>query len=115
MSSRGGLVAYLGTNSVLQTVERIEAGDERARKVFEAMCYNTAKQIGAMAATLSGRVDGILLTGGIAYCDRVVDYLREHCEFIAPVTVYPGENELKSLVLNALMVLRGTVSPRVYL
>lgn len=115
VSSRGGLVAYLGTNSVLQTVERIEAGDERARKVFEAMCYNTAKQIGAMAATLSGRVDGILLTGGIAYCDRVVDYLREHCEFIAPVTVYPGENELKSLVLNALMVLRGTVSPRVYL
>ncbi|MDE6623999.1 MAG: butyrate kinase [Alistipes sp.] len=115
VSSKGGLVAYLGTNSVLQTVERIQAGDERARKILEAMCYNTAKQIGAMAATLSGRVDGILLTGGIAYCDFVVDYLREHCGFIAPVAVYPGENELKSLVLNALMILRGTAVPQAYL
>ena len=114
VSSRGGLVAYLGTNSVVQATERAERGDDRARKVLEAMCYNIAKQICAMAAPLSGRTDAILLTGGIAYSDYVVSYIRTHCSFLAPVVVYPGENELESLVLNALMVLRGTVEPKCY-
>ena len=91
--ARGGLVAYLGTNSVMEVMGRIAEGDQRAQKVLDAMCYNIAKQIGAMAAALSGRVDGILLTGGIAYNEPVTDYLRDRCGFIAPVTVYPGENE----------------------
>lgn len=114
ISSKGGLVAYLGTNSVIQVMERIEKGDQRARRVLEAMCYNIVKQIGAMAAALSGRVDGILLTGGIAYNEPVTEYIRTHCSFIAPVTVYAGENELEALVANALVVLRGTVAPKVY-
>lgn len=114
VSSKGGLVALLGTNSVMQVMERIAAGDERARKVMDAMCYNIAKQIGAMAAALAGKVHAILLTGGIAFNAPVTDYIREQCSFIAPVVVYPGENELEALVMNALVVLRGIITPKVY-
>lgn len=114
VSSQGGLVAHLGTNSVQQTMERIAQGDERARKVMDAMCYNIAKQICAMSAPLSGKVDAILLTGGIAFNEPVVAYIRDHCSFLAPVTVYPGENELESLAINALVVLRGIIEPKVY-
>ena len=78
------------------------------------MCYNVSKQIGAMAAALSGKVDGIVLTGGISYNEPVVEYIREHCGFIAPITVYPGENELEALVKNALVVLHGVITPKVY-
>ena len=114
VSSKGGLVAYLGTNSVIQVVERIAQGDQRARKVLDSMCYNISKQLGAMAAALSGNVQSIILTGGIAYNEPIVEYIREHCSFIAPITVYPGENELEALVINALVVLRGTIVPKVY-
>lgn len=114
ISSKGGLVALLGTNSVIQVVERIQQGDERARKVLDAMCYNIAKQIGAMAAALAGQVDGILLTGGIAFNEQIVGAIRERCSFIAPVSVYPGENELEALAINALVVLRGVIQPKIY-
>ena len=115
ISSKGGLVALLGTNSVIQVMERIGQGDERAAKVLDAMCYNIAKQIGAMAAAMAGKVDGILLTGGIAYNEPVVEAIRERCSFIAPVHVYAGENELEALALNALVVLRGVIEPKKYL
>lgn len=114
ISSKGGLVAYLGTNSVMEVMQRIGQGDQRAQKMLEAMCYNISKQIGAMGAVLAGKVDGILLTGGIAYNNPVVEYIREHCSFIAPLTVYPGENELEALAVNALVVLRGVITPKVY-
>ena len=114
ISSKGGLVAYLGTNSVIQVMERIAQGDQRAKKVLDAMCYNIVKQIGAMAAALSGSVQAIVLTGGIAYNEPVVEYIRERCSFIAPIAVYPGENELEALVTNALVVLRGVTTPKVY-
>ena len=107
-------MAYLGTNSVMEVMGRIAEGDQRAQKVLDAMCYNIAKQIGAMAAALSGRVDGILLTGGIAYNEPVVEYIRERCSFIAPIAVYPGENELEALVTTALVVLRGVITPKAY-
>ena len=96
-------------------MERIGQGDERAAKVLDAMCYNIAKQIGAMAAAMAGKVDGILLTGGIAYNEPVVEAIRERCSFIAPVHVYAGENELEALALNALVVLRGVIEPKKYL
>ncbi len=114
ISSKGGLVAYLGTNSVAEVMERIAQGDRRSQKMLDAMCYNIAKQIGAMAAALGGRVDGILLTGGIAFNRPVVEYIESHCSFIAPVTVYPGENELESLAINALNILHGIEIPKVY-
>ena len=105
-------MAYLGTNSVIQVMERIAQGDQRAKKVLDAMCYNIVKQIGAMAAALSGSVQAIVLTGG--YNEPVVEYIRERCSFIAPIAVYPGENELEALVTNALVVLRGVITPKVY-
>ena len=79
-----------------------------------AMCYGISKQIGAMAAAMCGRVDAVILTGGIAHNEFVVRYIEQHCSFIAPVSVYPGENELESLVANARVVLRGTIVPKVY-
>ena len=110
LAGQGGLVAHLGTNSMMQVSERIAQGDEKARLVAEAMCYGISKQIGAMAAAMCGRVDAVILTGGIAHNEFVVRYIEQHCSFIAPVSVYPGENELESLVANALVVLRGTMS-----
>ena len=114
LAGQGGLVAHLGTNSMMQVSERIVQGDEKARLVAEAMCYGISKQIGAMAAAMCGRVDAVILTGGIAHNEFVVRYIEQHCSFIAPVSVYPGENELESLVANALVVLRGTIVPKVY-
>lgn len=114
LAGKGGLVAHLGTNSMMTVMERIEQGDEKAKLVADAMCYSVSKQIGAMAAALAGRVDAILLTGGIAFNAPVVKAIEEYCAFIAPITVYPGENELESLVTNALVVLRKVITPKVY-
>ena len=89
LAGQGGLVAHLGTNSMMQVSERIAQGDEKARLVAEAMCYGISKQIGAMAAAMCGRVDAVILTGGIAHNEFVVRYIEQHCSFIAPVSVYP--------------------------
>ena len=103
----GGLYSYLGTKD-LEVVERkIVAGDERAALVFQAMGYQIAKEIGAMATVLRGRVDAILLTGGMAHSGRLVSDLKERVQWIAPVAVYPGEDELQALAEGALRVLRG--------
>ena len=114
LAGKGGITAHLGTNSVVEVVERIEAGDEQARLVLDAMCYNISKQIGSMAAVLSGDVDGILLTGGIAYSDYVVERIVKRCSFIAPVSVYAGEIEMEALADSALAVLRGEVEAKRY-
>lgn len=114
VSSKGGLMAHLGTNSVIEVVERVERGDTHAELVLDAMCYNVAKLIGAMATVLSGRVDAILLTGGIAYSAPIVEAIEARCSFIAPIAVYPGENELEALALNVLGVLRGETLPKEY-
>ena len=116
LAGKGGLVAHLGTSSVQEICEvRIEKEkDEHAREVMEAMCFNIAKQIGGMAAILCGKVDAIILTGGIAYNEYVNVRVKEACEFIAPVHVYPGENELEALAANALMVLKGELEPKTY-
>ena len=114
IAGAGGLMAHLGTSSVMEVIERINAGDEKARLVLETMCFNICKQIGAMAAVMGGRVDAVILTGGIAYNPFVVDLVKHHCEFIAPVRVYPGENELESLAMNALLALRGEVPVKEY-
>lgn len=114
LAGRGGITAHLGTNSVVEVVKRIESGDGQARLVLDAMCYNISKQIGAMAAVLAGDVDGILLTGGIAYCDYVVSRIVDRCSFIAPVSVYAGEIEMQALADAALSVLRGEAAAKQY-
>ena len=91
-----------------------EKGDEEAAGVFHAFTYQVAKEVGAMAAVLNGKVDQILLTGGIAYSDYVTSEIKEKVGFIAPITVYPGEDELLALAQGALRVLNGEEKPLVY-
>ena len=111
---KGGLFAHLGTTSVPEVLDRIIAHDLHAMLILRAMCYSIAKEIGAMAVALKGEVDAILLTGGIAHSKRVTDFIADHVDFIAPIFVYPGENELKALSENALAVLRGERSAKTY-
>lgn len=104
---RGGLFAHLGTSSVPEILDRIDHGDLHAMLILRAMCYTTAKAIGEMAISLKGHVDAILITGGVAHSKRLTDFIADHVDFIAPIYVYAGENELESLAMNALAVLNG--------
>ena len=103
----GGLFAYLGTRDLIEVERRIDAGDREAAMVFEAMIHQIGKEAGAMAAVLKGKVDAVLLTGGIAHSERVVRQLRSYLEWIAPVRVYPGEDELQALAEGVFRVLNG--------
>jgi butyrate kinase len=114
LTGKGGLVAYLGTNDAYEVEKRALAGDERARMIYEAMAYQVAKEIGAMSTVLKGKVDAILLTGGIAYGKPFVDFLTDRIRHISPVYVYPGEDEMRALAMNGLMVLKGETEPLVY-
>ena len=114
ISGRAGLAAHLGTTDVPAIVARIAEGDQHAELVLNAMVYQTAKSIGAAATVLCGRVDAILLTGGIAHSDYVVSRLTERVSFLAPVHVYPGEDELEALAQNALGALRGELEVQKY-
>lgn len=112
---KGGLAAYLGTNSALEVQKRIAEGDEYAERVYRAMAYQIVKWIGRMAAVLKGEVDVIVLTGGLAYDEKyLVPWIREKVSFIAPVKVYPGGDEERALALSVLRVLRGEEEPKNY-
>lgn len=104
---RGGLVAHLGTNNVRDALARSEAGDRKASLVIEAMAYNIAKEIGSMAVALRHRADAIILTGGIAYNRAVTQHIEAMVSFLAPVVVFPGEDELEALAMSGLRVLQG--------
>jgi butyrate kinase len=103
----GGLFAYLGTRDLMEVERRIDAGDPEAAAVFEAMVYQIGKEAGAMAAVLEGEVDAVLLTGGMAHSERLVERLRGYVDWIAPVAVYPGEDELQALAEGVFRVLDG--------
>src|SRR6266567_1078070 len=103
----GGLFAYLGTRDLQEVERRIDAGDPHASVVYDAMVYQIAKEIGAMAAVLQGQVDAVLLTGGMAHSERLVNCLRSYIDWIAPVSVYPGEDELRALAEGVFRVLNG--------
>jgi butyrate kinase len=103
----GGLFAYLGTRDLQEVERRVDAGDAKAALVLEAMIYQIAKEAGAMAAVLEGKVDALLLTGGMAYSQRMVAELTRYLEWIAPIKVYPGEDELQALAEGVFRVLNG--------
>jgi butyrate kinase len=103
----GGMFAYLGTRDLKEVERRMDSGDDGAGAVWEAMIYQVAKEAGAMAAVLEGRIDAILLTGGMAHSERLVGKLRAYIEWIAPVAVYPGEDELRALAEGVFRVLDG--------
>lgn len=110
----GGWMDLLGTADALEVERRIEEGDKYAKLVYEATGYQIAKDIGAYAAVLFGDVDGILLTGGLAYSEYMVRIITQMTEFIAPVQVFPGEFEMEGLASGALRVLRGIEYPKFY-
>lgn len=107
ITGQGGLVAYLGTSDAREVGRMIDGGDNRALLVYQAMAYQIAKEIGEMATVLEGQVDAVILTGGLAHDARLVDWITRRIRFIAPVLVYPGENEMEALRDAALRVLAG--------
>lgn len=107
IAGQAGLMAHLGTTDVKEIIGRIEAGDKKAQLLIEAMIYQTAKCIAAEGAVLCGKVDAVLITGGMAHADYITTRLRQRVSFLAPVHIYPGEDEMQALALNALAVLRG--------
>ena len=114
IAGQAGLTAHLGTNNMREILKRIKDGDEHAQLLVDAMLYHTAKQIAAEAAVLCGQIDAILLTGGMAHSDYIVSELRRRIGFLAPVYVFPGEDEMEALALNALAVLQGKRQAKVY-
>ena len=114
VAGRAGMSAHLGINDLREALKRIDEGDDHARLIVNAMIYHTAKHIAALSAVLRGKVDAILLTGGMAHSDYMVSRLKEYLSWLAPIAVYPGENEMLALAQNALAVLNGEISPKTY-
>jgi len=110
----GGLVAYLGTNDAMEVENRIRQGEEKARLVYEAMAYQVAKEIGACSTVLKGSVDAVVITGGLAHSEMLVGLIIDRISFIAPVKVFPGEDELKALAAGGLRVLAGIEEAKNY-
>lgn len=115
ITGKGGFVSYLDTNDAREVEDRAMAGDEEALKIYNAMGYQVAKEIGSVAPVLHGQVDAIILTGGIAYSKHMVNFIKERVAFIAPVKVYPGEDELLALAEAANRVLSGEEEANLYL
>ena len=107
ITKKGGMLAHLGLNDLRKCENLIKEGDEHASLVIESMAYQVSKEIGAMSAALEGWVDAIILTGGLAYSNRFTGLIKQRIGLIAPVKVYPGEDEMNALASGALRVLRG--------
>ena len=114
IKGKSGAVAHLGTNSGIEIGKRIEAGDAKAALFYEAMAYQISRDIGAAVATLSGKVDAVLLTGGLAYDKRLTNWIKDRVDFVAPVVIYPGENEMEALAFGVLRVLEGQEKAKQY-
>jgi len=115
LTRSGGLSAYLGTNMANQVKDRVLAGDQQAEEVFKAMAYQVAKEIGACAVVLKGKVDAIVVTGGVAFNKIFTDWIKERVSFVSPkFLVYPGEDEMPALAAGALRVLKGDERAREY-
>jgi butyrate kinase len=114
LTGKGGMVAYLGTNNFIEVCRRAENGDSRALLIRDAVSYQVGKEIGALATVLGGHIDAIILTGGMAYEETNIRNIRSMVEFIAPVVVYPGEDELKALAFNGLLALDGKIEIKNY-
>jgi butyrate kinase len=114
LTGKGGMVAYLGTNNFKEICEMAENGDKKAMIVRDASAYQTAKEIGAMAAVLNGNVDAIILTGGMAYQESHVNLIKSMISFIAEIITYPGEDELKALAFNGFLALNREIETKIY-
>lgn len=110
----GGLKAHLGTSDCREVEKRIAEGDEHAKLIYEAMAYTVAKSIGALSTIYQGELDAIILTGGIAYSKELTAMISKSVSFIAPVHVYPGENEMESLTMGGLRILKGEEEGKIF-
>ncbi len=114
ITGKGGLIAFLGTNDAYEVEQRVKKGDKEAERVYYAMSYQIAKEIGAASTVLCGKVDAIILTGGIAYDKSFVEWIKERVSFIAPVVVYPGEGEMTALAEGGYFALKGELPIQEY-
>ncbi|HNT27243.1 MAG TPA: butyrate kinase [bacterium] len=107
IKGKGGLVAYLGTNDAYEVEQRVQKGDKEAEHVYRAMAYQIAKEVGALSTVLCGKIDAVILTGGVAYDKIFVGWLTERIGFLAPVVVYPGEGEMTALAEAGYYAMKG--------
>ena len=114
VAGKAGLCAHLGTNNVKEIMQSVEEGDKHAELILNAMIYHVAKNIAAQGAVLCGKVDAILITGGMAYSDYIIERLKQRIEYLAPVHIFPGEDELAALAQNAYGVLLGDLVAKDY-
>ncbi len=114
ITGKGGMVAYLGTNSFKDVCKMAERGDKKALLIRDAAAYQVSKEIGAMAVVLEGNVDAIILTGGLAYNESFVNHIKSFVHFIAKVMIYPGEDEIRSLAFNGLLALNEKIAIKEY-
>lgn len=114
IKGNGGITAYLGTNNAKIVGDMCKEGDLNARLVYEGMAYQVAKEVGANSAVLEGKVDAIVITGGIAYDSEFVSWIKKRINFIAPIIVFPGEDELEALAQGGLRVLKGEETAKIY-
>jgi butyrate kinase len=111
---QGGLAAYLGTTNAVEVEAAVKKGDAKAEVIYRAMAYQVAKDIGAMAAVLAGDVDGVVLTGGLAHSEMLTGWVGQRVKYVAPVFIFPGEDEMEAMAEGALRILRGEETPRGY-
>jgi butyrate kinase len=114
LTGKGGMVAYLGTNNFREVCKMAVNGDQKAALIIDAAAYQIGKEIGAMAAVLQGKVDAILITGGLAYQESFVNSIKSMVNTISKIAVYPGEDEIKSLAFNGLLALNGKIKIKTY-
>ncbi len=114
ITGQGGLVAYLGTNSAYDVSRKVKDGDEGATLVYQGMAYQVSKDIGAMSAVLEGKVDAIILTGGVAYDEMLCKWIEQKVGFIAQVVVYPGEDEMKAMEEGVYFAVKGEMEIKEY-
>jgi butyrate kinase len=115
LQREGGLLSYLGTDDIPTVEKRIAEGDHEAETVYNAMIYQVAKEVGAYAVVLKGKIDAIIITGGIAHSKNFVAKLREWIGFLCPqIHVYPGEGEMEGLAHGVLRVLNNEEKIKVY-
>lgn len=111
---KGGLVSYLGTFDGREVLKRIEDGDIYAKLIYDAMCYQIGKEIASMATVLKGNVEAIIITGGLAYSNYLIEKVKEMVSFIAPIYIYPGEDEMRALNEGVLRVLNNEENAKIY-
>lgn len=114
IKTQGGLMAYFGTTDARAIEKMVNAGDEKAAIIYEALAHNVAKNIGKLSVVVAGKIDAIILTGGMSYSSMLTNWIKNRVDFIAPVEIMPGENEMEALAFGVLRVVNGEEKARVF-